>query len=164
MRATGINHVSVSAIDLEESVTFYEELLGMTRIPTYEFGFPVQYLRVGDAQLHIFVRQAETPMFHHFAVTVDDFDAVYRRAAAMSAFDATPFHAHAYELPDGGVQAYVRDPGGNLVEINWPDIRTVAADVRAEIGRLHDRVPQEGDALRATLFPELHPEFGDDLG
>jgi lactoylglutathione lyase len=164
MPATGINHVSVSAVDLRESVEFYEELLGMQRIPTYDFGFPVQYMRLGDVQLHIFVRPTDVPTYHHFAVNVDDFDTVYRRADEMGVFAPEPFHAHGYELPDGGVQVYVRDPGGNLVEINWPDIRTISEDIRGRIGRLGDRVPQTGQALRATLFPSLHPDLSQDPG
>ncbi len=40
VRATGINHVSISALDLEESTRFYEELFGMERIPTPIFATP----------------------------------------------------------------------------------------------------------------------------
>jgi len=45
MTATSINHVSVHAHDLDESVAFYEDLFGMRRIPTPNFAFPVQWLR-----------------------------------------------------------------------------------------------------------------------
>ena len=41
MRATGINHVSISAHDLEESTRFYETLFGMERIATPIFDTPV---------------------------------------------------------------------------------------------------------------------------
>src|SRR5688572_9517984 len=69
MKATGFNHVSINAHDLEEPVRFYTEVLGMEKIPTYNFGFPVQYLRLGDLQLHIFEREeTEAPTFHHFGV------------------------------------------------------------------------------------------------
>ena len=56
--ATGINHVSISATDLEESTRFYEEVFGMERIPTPIFETPVQWLRVGDLQLHLFLDEA----------------------------------------------------------------------------------------------------------
>ena len=39
-----------------ESVGFYEEIFGMQRVPTPNFGFPVQWLRVGSLQLHLFER------------------------------------------------------------------------------------------------------------
>ena len=73
MRATGFNHVSIHALDLEESVRFYTEVFGMERIPTYAFAFPVQYLRLGDLQLHLFQRDTEAPSFHHIGINVDDF-------------------------------------------------------------------------------------------
>src|SRR6187455_2439899 len=45
MRVSGrINHVSVNARDLEESVDFYVDLLGAERIATPNFGLPVQWL------------------------------------------------------------------------------------------------------------------------
>ena len=83
MRATGFNHVSVHARDLEESMRFYVEVLGMEKIPTYTFGFPVQYLRLGDLQLHLFQRDSEAPQFHHIGINVDDFEEAYRRAKEL---------------------------------------------------------------------------------
>jgi catechol-2,3-dioxygenase len=41
VRATRINHVSVSARDFAESVRFYSEVLGMEPVATPDFGFPV---------------------------------------------------------------------------------------------------------------------------
>ena len=58
VRATGINHVSISASDLEESTRFYEEVFGMERIATPIFDTPVQWLRVGDLQLHLFLDES----------------------------------------------------------------------------------------------------------
>ena len=43
-----INHVSLSVVDMEESLRFYTEFLGMERIPGPQFGFRVEWLRVGD--------------------------------------------------------------------------------------------------------------------
>ena len=60
MRAVGINHVSISATDLEASTRFYEDIFGMERIPTPIFETPVQWLRVGDMQLHLFLERAVT--------------------------------------------------------------------------------------------------------
>ena len=47
--------MSIAAADLEESTRFYEEVFGMERIPTPTFADPVQWLRVGDLQLHLFL-------------------------------------------------------------------------------------------------------------
>jgi hypothetical protein len=43
MPAINLNHVSVVARNLRESVRFYEEVFGMQRVPTPNFGFPVQW-------------------------------------------------------------------------------------------------------------------------
>ena len=51
MEATRINHVSVNASDLGASVRFYVEVLGATPIATPNFGFPVQWLGLGDTQV-----------------------------------------------------------------------------------------------------------------
>jgi len=56
MTATSINHVSVHANDLDASVAFYQDLFGMRRIPTPNFAFPVQWLRLGTQQFHLVVR------------------------------------------------------------------------------------------------------------
>lgn len=152
MTAINLNHVSICGRDLEESIRFYTELFGVTRIPTPNFGFPVQWLRVGDLQLHLFKRDELAPRHHHFALAVDDFRAVYMKAKALDVCDRETFGHHLYELPGGCVQLYVRDPAGNLVEIDWPDVRTLDRSIVADLRRLVDIRPQSGDNLRATLF------------
>ena len=148
MNATSINHVSIHAHDLETSSAFYEQLFGMERIPTPNFAFPVVWLRLGRQQLHLFVRSdAQAPQFHHVGLNVDDFAAVYQRVR-----DGSAFFSRMYELPDGSVQMYLRDPAGNLVEVDWPDARTLDARIREDLIQLSATVRQTGDALRATLY------------
>jgi len=84
VRATGINHVSISAVDLEESTRFYEDVLAMERIPTPTFESAVQWLRVGDMQLHLFLDDSPAPARHHLGITVDDFDAAYQAVKART--------------------------------------------------------------------------------
>jgi catechol 2,3-dioxygenase-like lactoylglutathione lyase family enzyme len=69
VRATGFSHVNISARNLEESVRFYTEVFGTEKIPTYNFAFPVQYLRLRDLQLHLFERDTPAPEFHHIGST-----------------------------------------------------------------------------------------------
>ena len=152
MRATGFNHVSIHARDLAESTRFYVEVFGMEPIPTYNFAFPVQYLRLGDLQLHLFERDSDAPLFHHIGVNVDDFEQAYMRAKELGILERESFFEDMYELPDGSVQMYLRDPAGNLVEIDWPDVSTLDRSVLGELKKLDDSVPQTGDALRATLY------------
>ena len=51
MKVTGFNHLSIGTKNLAESVRFYETVLGMQSIPSYNFGFKTKYLRCGDLQL-----------------------------------------------------------------------------------------------------------------
>jgi catechol 2,3-dioxygenase-like lactoylglutathione lyase family enzyme len=154
VRATGLNHVSISARDLEESVRFYVEVFGMEPIATYKFAFPVQYLRLGDLQLHLFERDTDAPTFHHIGINVDDFEGAYLRAKELGILERESFFEDMYELPDGSVQMYIRDPAGNLVEVDWPDVSTLDRSLFPDLKRLGDTVPQTGDALRATLYLE----------
>jgi glyoxylase I family protein len=153
--AIGLNHVSINARSLEESVEWYRELFGMMPIPTPNFGFPVQWLSIDDVQqLHLFVREEErSPTAHHLALVVDDFDEVYRKAKAMGAIDETTFGYHLNELPGSGqVQLYLRDPGGNAVEVNCPDVNILSDETRADMVRLADRQPQSDENMKARLY------------
>jgi catechol 2,3-dioxygenase-like lactoylglutathione lyase family enzyme len=152
VRATGINHVSISANDLEESTRFYELLFGMERIATPIFDTPVQWLRVGDLQLHLFLAEEDAaPARHHIGFTIDDFDAAYE---AVSTHASAEWGAELVELPSGQVQLYFRDPAGNLIELNWHDAGTLDRSRYPTLGRLVDRVPQTDESRRAVLYLE----------
>ena len=150
MPALRINHVSVSSPDQDASAHFYEELFGVERIPAPNFGFRVDWFRVGETQLHIFPEDDKAPKRHHLGITVDDILPVYRRAKELGVIDPV-FTDYVRVLADGNVQFYLRDPGGNLVEINGP------------VGDVHDRrhpraqavvraLPQGPETVGARLF------------
>ena len=77
-----LNHVALSATDIERSTRFYEQLFGCERLPVPDVGFPTVWLSLGDRQLHLFERDTAVPPLHHFAVAVDDFAEACRRAEA----------------------------------------------------------------------------------
>jgi lactoylglutathione lyase len=151
--ALRVNHVSVHAEDLEESARFYEELFGMRRLPTPRFQEPVLWLALGDQQLHLFQRDdVEPPRAHHLGIDVDDFESVYRKAKERGLLEGETWHQAVRYHPAGWVQMYIRDPSGNLVEVDWPDVSTLDPQIVSEFGRLEDQVPQEGEARDATLY------------
>lgn len=146
-RAVGLNHVSVVARDLDESLRFYVEVLGLEPLPTPDFGFPVQWLRVGSLQVHLFERPDPPPTYAHFALEVDDVVALYERARAAGALDES-FGYTIAELPGGEAQLYVRDPAGNLLELDHPD-GAAARERIPEMIVLAERRPQpEGPVPR----------------
>jgi YD repeat-containing protein len=136
VHARGLTHVSVHAHDLEESARFYKELFGMEEVPAPDFPFPVRWLRVGDLQLHLFQSGDPAPRTHHFGIDVDDFEAAYRKVGELGAGDGSGYFSKVYQLPDGAVQLYVRDPAGNLVEINWPDVTTLDRSVVTQVEKV----------------------------
>ena len=152
MTAVRVNHVSVHAPDLAASVAWYRDLFGAQPIPTPNFGMPVQWLGIGDTQVHLFHRDADPPSHHHFAIAVDDFAPVYRRAGELGAYDGEAFGHHFYELPGDTAQLYLRDPGGNLVEVDSPGVGRLPETIRAELKRLADVHPQDEENESARLY------------
>jgi YD repeat-containing protein len=152
MTAIGINHISIHANDLEESVKFYETIFGMKRIPTAKFAAPAIWLKLGSQQLHIFKREGQASRFQHLAINVDDFMDVYVKARELGVIDGETIGAPVREHPSGWVQMYLRDPSGNLVEVDWPDSSTLDRSVVADVLNLNDLAPQTGEAAIASLF------------
>jgi catechol 2,3-dioxygenase-like lactoylglutathione lyase family enzyme len=149
---TTINHVSVNARDLRESVDFYVELLGAEPIPTPNFGVPVQWLALGRTQLHLFERDSQPSSHHHLGITVDDLEPVYRVAEKHDAFDRTAFRNHLVHLPGDVVQLYIRDPAGNLVEIDQHGADSLPEDIRAQLKGLWEFNQQSDENMRGRLF------------
>jgi catechol 2,3-dioxygenase-like lactoylglutathione lyase family enzyme len=155
MRTSGINHVSVHADDLDASVRFYVELLDAVPVETPNFGLPVQWLTLGASQLHLFQREAAPQRNHHFGITVCDLEPVFRRAEAMGAFDRETNRHHLIELPGDIAQTYVRDPAGNLMEIDTPGASRLPEALRAQMKRLDEIYPQD-EANRRARLPVTH--------
>jgi lactoylglutathione lyase len=152
MRATAINHVSISAPDLEASIRFYTEVFGMERVPAPRFPDQVvAWLRLGEQQLHLFQREG-APQYHHFALDVDDFEGAYVKMRELEICEDATFLSGIRELPGGEAQMYLRDPGGNLVEINWPDASNLDRSVVTDIVELAHVVPQDDDGRAARLY------------
>ena len=144
--------MSINALDLDESVGFYVDLLGADPIATPNFGIPVQWLALGRTQLHLFEKDLRPTSHHHVAITVDDLEPVYRAAERRDAFDREAFGNHLVELPGDVVQLYVRDPAGNLVEIDQDGVDRLPDDLRSQLKGLWDFNPQSDEHMSARLF------------
>jgi len=160
MIALEINHISVHADNLEKSVTFYEDVFEMRRVPSPNFGAPVEWLQCGEQQLHLFDRDVEAPTYHHFGMTVEDFEAVFDTARDQELFanwDDTD-EPGVYSLPNGAVQVYLNDPAGNLIEVNHPDAEMLSDDIRQYIVPRSEQFDQSGEAADATLGLAQRPD------
>jgi catechol 2,3-dioxygenase-like lactoylglutathione lyase family enzyme len=105
-QSAGINHVSITASNLQRSVDFYSRTFNLTRQPRNAANL-VQ-LNVGKD--HLSIRQGADPRFDHFAIGVENFNKD-RIIADLKARGAMPI--------DGGAGAglHVADPDGLLVQV-----------------------------------------------
>jgi lactoylglutathione lyase len=150
MTALKINHVSVSSPDQDVSRQFYTELFGAEPIPSPNFGFRVDWYRIGDTQLHIFPEDGEAPVRHHLGITVDEILPIYQRARELGVIDPV-FSDWVRVLADGTVQLYLRDPGGNLIEVNAP-VGDLTTDDIPELKPLAELLPQGPETSGARLY------------
>lgn len=151
MAVLRVSHVSLRAIDLEQSVAFFEHVFGAQRLATPNFGFPTAWLQLGVSQIHLFQRGEGFDREAHFAFEVDAFEDLYRRAKALQCFDDSRGY-HLFEISNHEVQLYLRDPAGNLIEVDWPDVRTLPDDVRGDVRQRFANLKQDGEAAKGTLF------------
>ncbi len=113
-----IHHVNVMVDDLAAATDFYSNVLGFERAPTPELGFPAQFFRVCDGQeIHVNQLDDVHPERSHFCVRLTDFSGVFRRALDRGVVETRTWGL-ARRLPTGVMQAFVRDPSGNLIEVS----------------------------------------------
>jgi catechol 2,3-dioxygenase-like lactoylglutathione lyase family enzyme len=118
MKVTRFHHVSVNVngTDLDETVAFYRDVLGLGDEPRPEIpGVPGHWHTVGQQQLHIVGAPARgagiDPTGHHYCVSVDDLD------AAIAELDARGIAYVRGVQGEGVVQIWITDPAGNTIEL-----------------------------------------------
>jgi catechol 2,3-dioxygenase-like lactoylglutathione lyase family enzyme len=132
MQIDAIHHVSLPVTDLDRSIGFYREILGLRQIERPPFGFPGAWFAVGESQqLHLIVHDGATfrgqkainTRDGHFAVRVPS----YRRAVEFLQSkgyreDADPMDLLSLRLQPhataGFPQLYILDPDRHVIEIN----------------------------------------------
>jgi catechol 2,3-dioxygenase-like lactoylglutathione lyase family enzyme len=112
----GLHHVSVNVDDLEACERFYIDALGLQRIHRPDIGIGGTWLVAENGiQVHLVEwAGSEGPDSNHMAFVVDDIDRSIAdlRAKGIEIGDWSPIA--------GGKQAFMRDPSGNIVELNQP--------------------------------------------
>jgi len=113
MRPLAVHHVSINVADVDAALRFYVGRLGFTvRDDRPDFGFGGAWLDVGGQQVHLIEAEPPAGVGQHFAVLVDDLDAVVTelRAEGLEVSEPSPVATN--------VQAFLHDPSGNLVELH----------------------------------------------
>jgi catechol 2,3-dioxygenase-like lactoylglutathione lyase family enzyme len=116
--SNSIQHVNVMVDDLDAAIEFYGDVLGLEPTTTPDLGFPAQFFAVGDGQeIHVNELGDLHPERSHFCLRLADFNGVFARALERDAFEKETWDG-ARRLANGVMQAFVRDPSGNLIEIS----------------------------------------------
>lgn len=119
-KALHLNHVTLVVHDLDTARAFYEQVLGLTPLPTFNLDFPAQFYAVNEhQQIHITEWEDVYSFRGHVCIQVDDFSAMFYRLRERGAVDTAPW-GRVRRLPDGAMQMFARDPSGNLLEISCP--------------------------------------------
>lgn len=116
MKLAGVHHVSLNVDDVDTAGRFYQDVLGLEVLPRPDFGFPGLWLRAQDQEVHLIqVENHAAPDGQHFALRVEDLDGALAELNQKGVDTRGP-----YEIPNVGRQAFLKDPAGNLIELNEP--------------------------------------------
>jgi catechol 2,3-dioxygenase-like lactoylglutathione lyase family enzyme len=116
---TGLQHVAINASNLAESRAFYVDTLGLRELDRPDFGIPGLWLGLPDGRaVHLVETPHEAHAGYHFALEVPDVQAAVDQLRAEGVTISDPFEL----IPGSGLQAFVNDPAGNVVELNQPTL------------------------------------------
>jgi NAD(P)-dependent dehydrogenase (short-subunit alcohol dehydrogenase family)/catechol 2,3-dioxygenase-like lactoylglutathione lyase family enzyme len=116
IKLKAFNHAAFRVSDVEKATAFYENVVGLKRIPRPNFGFGGAWYGIGNNALHIISSenrgQKPDPLGAHVAFDVEDFDETKRTLKEMGIeFLEAPANMGA------GRQLWILDPDGNTVEL-----------------------------------------------
>ena len=115
MRSLGVHHVAGNVEDLSAALAFYVDLLGLTpRSDRPDFGFGGAWLDAGGQQIHLVAAPPPADKGQHFALLVEDLDAVIVELRDKDVPVSDAFGVGAAR------QAFVNDPSGNTIELHQP--------------------------------------------
>jgi len=114
----GVHHIALQVDDLDAARRFYGEVMGLPEITDRpDFDVDGAWFQLGAHELHLGVEDGHTASARqHFAVEVSDLDV----AVAAIESHGVPVRKLGPTFPRAGNQAFLRDPSGNLIELNQP--------------------------------------------
>jgi catechol 2,3-dioxygenase-like lactoylglutathione lyase family enzyme len=136
------SHVGISVANLERSIAFYRDLLGMTVVEEVTFGGAryeailalkrargrIAILKADSLVVELFeflepvpkamdrMRPVSDHGITHVALEVDNVQELYERLSTAGVY----FHSPPIHFPGCATAAYARDPDGNAVEMLQP--------------------------------------------
>ncbi|HLY80243.1 MAG TPA: VOC family protein [Caulobacteraceae bacterium] len=120
MAIRGVDHINIGTTQLEATVAFFRDAIGLELGWRPDFPFGGAWLYAGDtAVVHLVdLPQSKLPSneaaLDHFALRIDDYD------AAIARLDAVGVRYRAVDIPNTPIrQINVRDPNGVNIELNY---------------------------------------------
>ena len=121
-----LHHVAIKSKDLEKTVAFYTDVLGMEQVERPDFPFPGAWLQMGDTMFHIYgggaakthngnykYSQRASPV-DHIALRAKGFDEMKKLLIKKRC------EWRQMNIPDFKLwQLFVLDPSGVVIELNF---------------------------------------------
>ena len=121
-----LHHVAIKSKDLEKTVAFYTDVLGMEQVERPDFPFPGAWLQMGDTMFHIYgggaakthngnykYSQRASPV-DHIALRAKGFDEMKQLLIKKRC------EWRQMNIPDFKLwQLFVLDPSGVVIELNF---------------------------------------------
>ena len=136
-----LDHFNIRTRKLDDTVRFYEDVMGLEKGPRPNFAFPGAWMySEGKAVVHIVdisrtdeQQKPDSGVVHHVAFASRGFDGMKQRLQSKK----MPFDAR--QVPGGDLwQIFVDDPNGVMIELNYEAAKEQSAsapkETRADIG------------------------------
>ena len=119
MTTQGVHHLSFSVSDLQQSMRFYEEVLGLEPIERPDLGLPGAWYRAGSAEVHLIARldgvdvganpEKVSPLANHNAFAIADYSETlaFLKDRNIEVLETNPERG----------QMWISDPDGNVIEL-----------------------------------------------
>jgi glyoxylase I family protein len=112
-----VHHVSLNVSDVGRAVSFYCDVLGLTRLPRPDLGLGGAWLGLpGGRQIHLIESEVPPDRGQHVAFEVDDIDLAVDELRRHGVDVSGPRRVG----PTAARQAFFADPDGNRLELNQP--------------------------------------------
>ena len=136
-----LDHFNIRTRKLDDTVRFYEDVMGLEKGPRPNFAFPGAWMySEGKAVVHIVdisktdeQQKPDSGVVHHVAFASRGFDGMKQRLESKK----MPYDAR--QVPGGDLwQIFVDDPNGVMIELNYEAAKEQSAsapkETRADIG------------------------------
>jgi catechol 2,3-dioxygenase-like lactoylglutathione lyase family enzyme len=130
-----LDHFNIRTRQLDDTVRFYEDVMGLEKGPRPNFAFPGAWMySEGKAVVHIVdisktdeAQKPDSGVVHHVAFVSRGFEGMKQRLQSRG----FPFDAR--QVPGGELwQIFVNDPNGVMIELNYEAAKESSASAPKE--------------------------------